>query len=190
MLYSISKKQHLILDFDSTIADSVKAFCDIYNSIYFKHPDFKEANHLNVNKWNLTDECPLLNGDVLPIFELDSFFSALELFPDAKEVIEELSEDYNLSICTIGTPLNLAKKTIYIANNLPIVKNQILVSKDNSFVGKSMVNMYGAIFMDDVSENLFSSNASTKIAYGVKKPWNEDWKGFWVNNWAEARTIL
>lgn len=52
----------------------------------------------------------------------------------------------------------------------------MLTNGDNTMC-KDVVNMEGGIFVDDVSSNLFSSNAGWKICFGKEYPWNSDWSG-------------
>lgn len=123
------------------------------------------------------------------IFGLGYFFVKLEFMPGAPEVITKLSEKYDIIICSIGTYNNLSHKSDWINKNLPFV-DAILIKNKGVEMNKSVVDMNGAIFVDDHMDNLASSNASTKICFGKKYPWNEKWDGVWANTWKEIEKAL
>jgi 5'(3')-deoxyribonucleotidase len=55
---------------------------------------------------------------------------------------------------------------------------------------KSIVNMEGAILIDDHTGNLETSNADMKISFGKRYSWNEDWKGIICQTWKEVETLI
>lgn len=183
------KKTKLILDFDGTIVDSVKAFCSEYNIRYTERPGFKPANPNNVVKWNLLDECPVC-PDIHEIFDSNEFFNRLEFMDGALEVIKELNEKYEIIICSIGTLKNISEKASWIEKNLPFIKNTILINNEGVKMDKSIINMEGAYFIDDVSSNLYSSNALVKICFGKLAEWNENWTSIRKYNWNEVKEYL
>lgn len=182
-------KQKLFLDFDSTIAQSTKAFCETYNQLYCNHKDFIPANHLKTKKWNLKDQCPLAQNTI-DIFSHPKFFEVLEFMPNAEEVIKELCNKYQVVICSIGTFDNISLKSQWIKNNMPYINNAILLNNEGIKMDKSTVQMEGSVFIDDVSSNLFSVNAELKILYGQRFDWNKDWQGLWCKDWLEIADLL
>lgn len=151
------KKKKLFLDFDSTIANSVVAFCKTYNEIYGQAIGFKPANPDKVNTWDFSDECPL-EKDPIHIFGIGYFFIKLEFMPDALEVITKLSKKYDITVCSIGTYDNLHFKSEWLGQYLPFV-SAILIKNQGVKMDKSIVKMgKGAIFIDDHIDNLNSSN--------------------------------
>jgi 5'(3')-deoxyribonucleotidase len=94
--------------------------------------------------------------------------------PNAKEVLKELNNKYNIIICSIGTNMNLSRKAKWINQYLPFIKNCILINNGNSLMDKSIVNMKDGILIDDVGSNLISSNAKYKICFGKIFPWNAE----------------
>lgn len=168
-------KQKLILDMDETITQSVKAYYNTYKQLFQNHVSFKEYDYTTNNKWNLEDICPNLMGEnqVEKIFSMPNFFDNLELFEDAEVVIKELCKKYDLWLCSLGTKRNLMLKSKFLEEKLPYIDNVILLSNNGVKCDKSIINMEGAIFIDDNLDNLLSSNASKKYVYGAFKPWNE-----------------
>jgi 5'(3')-deoxyribonucleotidase len=183
----------LFLDFDCTIVDSVKTYCNVYNSSYKEKEGFKEADHNKVNRYDLKDQCHLVDHQET-IFSNEEFFKRLEIMSYATEVIERLGSKYELAICTIGTLDNISYKAQWIKNNLPFIKNVILISSDVGTNGikmdKSCVNMKDSIFIDDHAENLLSSNAELKICFGKEYQWNESWMGERCFDWKEVEKLL
>jgi 5'(3')-deoxyribonucleotidase len=183
----------LFLDFDCTIVDSVKTYCNIYNLFYKEKEGFEEADHNKVDRYDLKDQCHLVDHQET-IFSNKEFFKHLEFMPYAKEVLERLGSKYELIICTIGTLDNISYKTQWIKNNLSFIKNVILISSAVGVNGikmdKSSVNMEGSIFIDDHSENLSSSNAEIKICFGKEYDWNRSWVGQRGLSWKEVEEIL
>ena len=178
----------MFIDMDSTITNSVKSFCDTYNKIYQYYPDFKLADPNKLQRYDLKDICPLVCNP-LDIFDHDLFFKHLEFINDnTYEVLEKLNRKYQLIIVTIGTPINLSKKSIWLSERLPFIKDYILLFDDGCKMDKSIVEMSGVgnIFMDDVDSNLISSNCENKVLFGKRFEWNIGWDGGWCLDWSEV----
>ena len=187
-------KQKLFVDFDNTITNSTKAFCEIYNYIYEYHKNFVKARWEYVNEWDFKDECPLLKDDenmIQDIFASDAFFENLEFLNESTyEALRKLSERYEVILVTIGTFENIALKTQWIAENLPFIKECIFIVNNGCKMDKSTINMHGGIFLEDHYSNLKSSNASTKICVGKTYSWNEKWDGIRCETWDDIITLL
>lgn len=183
----------LFLDFDCTIADSVKTYCKVYNVSYRLKEGFIEADHNKVNRYDLKDQCHLVDHQE-NIFSDISFFENLEFMADAKEVIERLANKYDIVICSIGTLDNISYKSQWIKNNLPDIKNVVLLSSSVGSTGikmdKSIVDMKDSVFIDDHADNLFSSNAEFRICFGKEYEWNKIWQGQRCFNWKEVEELL
>lgn len=192
-------KPKLFLDFDDVLAQSTMSFCDVYNSNFYKHPNFSPANYVKNNQWNFEAECPLLYGNektIYDIFESREFFNKLIPYKYVNTILEKWKNIYDYHIVTIGTKINLRRKIDYIDKNFPIIKNLILLNTERLQMDKSIVNMSGIvkdnILIDDHQSNLFSSNANVKILFNSMglKPWNEDWYGERCADWLEVDKTL
>lgn len=183
----------IFLDFDGTIADSVKTYCNVYNLLYKEQHGFIKANHSKVNRYDLKDQCNLVEHQE-DIFSTEEFFKRLEFMPDAKDVIERLGSRYELIICSLGTLDNISFKAKWIRDNLSFIDNVILISNVVGNQGiktdKSIINMKDSIFIDDHSGNLFSSNAELKICFGKEYEWNKNWTGQRCFHWKEVEKLL
>jgi len=185
-------KPKFFIDMDSTITNSVLAYTKVYNKIYQYYPDFKIADPNKLKQYNLKDICPLVCNP-LDIFDHDLFFEYLEFINDnTYEVLEKLSKKYQLIVVTIGTPTNLSKKSLWLEEKLPFIKDYILLFNDGCKMNKEIVNMSGngSIFLDDVESNLRSSNCERRILFGKRFEWNIGWLGYWALNWSEIEDMF
>ena len=175
---------------DLTLVDSIKAFTTAYNLLYQDYPDFEPADPNNINCYSFRNICPLIDSP-LPLFEHYLFFQNLELIDEyTYSVLDELKHDYQLIIATIGTPINLSNKAIYLKQNLPFIQDYILLYNGDIKMDKSLIDMSGGIFIDDIPSNLRSTNADKKIQFGEIFPWNNDWEGEHCSDWREVRHKL
>lgn len=186
-------KPKLFVDFDSTIVASIKAFCQTYNQLYKYNKGFKPADWTRVNRWDFSDQCPLLENKeaINNIFSSKHFFKRLEFMPNAKEIIYKLHKNYDIIIVTIGSHINLARKSMWIYQNLGFIKDMILIYNEKNKMDKSIVNMgKNSILIDDVASNLESVNAEIKICYGKYYPWNANWNGLRAYDWETVYSLL
>lgn len=187
------EKIKLFLDLDNTVTNSTRAFCSTFNHLYKYKEGFVPAQWDKVEKYNFSCQCNLLKTqrDVLEIFEDPIFFKKLRLINDnTYEIVRKLSEKYQIIVTSIGTPRNLARKTEYLEENLPFIKDYILLNNGNSKMDKSVVQMSEGILLDDVASNLLSSNATRKICFGKIYEWNADWDGERCFDWTEVEKEL
>lgn len=173
----MKNKTNLFLDFDGTIANSIKAYCDVYNNKYKDYPEFIKSNPESAYEWDMQDICPLEEMPHL-VFDQKEFFDNLEFIERNVDLqIQSLQEYYNVIICTIGTHTNIHYKSKWIEENLPFVKQAIYLvndSEDGAIMDKSLPNMEGGIIVDDNIKNLHTSNASVKILFGKEYAFNID----------------
>lgn len=193
----MNEKKDLILDYDSTMVNSEKAFCEVYNHLYRGHKGFVEADWRKSKAWDFGDVCPLIHEEDDPqkvireIFASEMFFDVVDFYPNAYDILKELDKHYNLIVCTIGTPLNIARKIIWLERRLPFIQQLVpVVYLNGQSHGKELVNMKGAIFMDDNIKNLETSNAEIKIFHNERMTENGTWSGKTTLNWLEVHDLL
>lgn len=182
--------KNLFLDFDETIVATIKAYYNTYCQLYQNNLNFKPAIWENCKEWDLKDICPLvLNID--EIFGNELFFKNLEFINlNTLEILSKINEKYNIIICSIGIPKNIAYKTLWLEKNIPFINKHIMIVNSYCKMDKSIVDMKNGIQIDDVETNLLSSNANFKIIFGKKLPWNENWNGIRCYNWTNLENIL
>jgi 5'(3')-deoxyribonucleotidase len=182
-------KQKFFIDFDLTIVDSIKAFCDVYNAWYKYLPEFKPADPNKISSYDFKCICPLLENkeDKLAIWSSSLFFDCVEFIDEnTYDVLVNLNEKYQLIVCSIGTPKNIAQKAWFLKRKLPFIKDYVLLTNKDCEMNKSVVNMEEAIFLDDIPSNLESTNAETKVLFGKIYPWNKDWQGKYCLDWEDV----
>lgn len=194
-------KRDLYIDFDSTIVNSDKAICSIYNDTYKDYDGFEPADWRKHRNWAYKHICPLIHEHeeypvqvVKDYFGSQEFFDRLEFYEDAKEVIGHLTQKYKVIICTSAFPMNASRKVLWIEEHLPMVDEIIiLIDKSGNGYGKSRVAMMeeDAIFIDDHPKNLYSTKAAQKYLYKFKETdYNGDWDGPVVSSWKEVESLL
>lgn len=194
-------KTTLYLDFDSTLVNSDKAFCEAYNDFYQNHVGFVRAREEDATDWVFKRACPLLHTlhvdpyqAVMGIFGSDSFFDHLEFYRGAKEAVERLIEHYHIVICTSASPKNGSRKLLWIERHLPMVDEVIiLINHKQQGVGKARVPMMeeGAIFIDDHPKNLHSTKATRKILFKARESeYSDGWKGEVHTDWTVLTEAL
>jgi len=194
-------KKDLYIDFDSTIVNSDKAICQIYNERYSHYDDFIPADWRKHSNWAYKNVCPLIQvhnedpSQVIKDFYGDQhFFDYLGFYDDAKRVIGRLVEKYNVIICTSAFPMNASKKVLWIEEHLPEVDEIIiLINKSGNGYGKERVAMMeeDSIFIDDHPTNLESTKASQKYLFKFKETdYNGGYDGNVVTSWKEVEEIL
>lgn len=142
-------------------------------------------------KWDMTDIIPYLNPTQIDsIFEYDKFFKSLEFMDGAYEVLQMLTEKYEVIIVTMGSLPNLSMKAEWIKQNLPFIHNVILLYNADGDTDKSMVDMSDGIFLDDHQNNLWTSNSIEQYVFGEIYEYNQDYKGTRLYTWDDVRRKL
>lgn len=193
-------KRDLYIDFDSTIVNSDKSICQMYNERYKDYEDFVPAQWEKHSNWAYKNICPLIHVHesdpvqvVKDMFGDQTFFDHLEFYEDAKRVIGRLVEKYSVIICTSAFPMNASKKVLWIEEHLPEVDEIIvLINKSGNGYGKERVAMMedDSIFIDDHPKNLRSTNASEKYLFKFKETDYNEYDGNVVSSWKEIESIL
>ena len=183
-------KQKLFLDCDGTIIDSIQAYCQTYNELYKNHSGFQPAIWYKCEQWDLKDQCNLVEN-VNTIFSNELFFKYCDFIDrNTQDVIFKLNEKYQVIVCSIGTYSNISLKSQWIKYNLPFIKDSVFLVNKGCKMTKAIVNMEGAIFIDDVLSNLESSNADYKIVFGDEYKWNKTDKYKRCFNWSDIEKLL
>jgi len=183
-------KKNLFIDMDGTLIDSITACCEVYNDFFQHNSTFVEAKPENVRTWNMKEVFPLLD-DINFLFGSARFFDVVKpLDNDTIPILRELSKLYNITCCSIGVPHNIQQKALFLGKKFPMISQAIWLQSDICKMNKSVVNMEGAVFLDDVSSNLNSTNARIKILVGKTYEWNKDWKNVQCETYKQIGEIL
>lgn len=175
----------LILDFDSTMCDSIFSYCSVYSTLYKNAKDYKKPNPTKVKKYSLKDECPLVE-DPLSIFNMKLFFELLKPFDNAVEIIETLSKQFDIYVVSVCQPMNAFYKEQYIREHFKGIKQFVpLISFDGTCEMQKgeIISSDFSIVVDDHMGNLESfttNNIKTRgtiptnfnIIFGKEYEWN------------------
>ncbi len=175
---------------EGTIVNSTKKIVDLYNTDFWKYKNYQEIHWTDINSYDF-EELTLINQNiVLDYFDDHRFFINLEYMENAKEVLDELKDKYDITICSLGRRKNLFFKDEWISRNIPYAN---FIGVDLSRRDKSNIDMSNYLVMlDDNIDMLHSSNIKHKVIYGDILSWNKDniYNYPRCFNWYEFREFL
>lgn len=183
----------LYFDFDGTIADSIRAICEMYNARYWNHPDFVKAIPEDGHKWDMLDICPLaFDGEIKEMFSALDSFNRMRLFDGAYESLKRLSENHEIILVTVGTLQNIRYKADWCDNNLKGVLHQWHFVGGNTLkMDKSFINHHDGIIIDDHQGNLDTANVPYKICASMYTgDWNNQYIGYRAYNFEEIEKAI
>lgn len=151
-------KKKLLVDFDSTTANSTETIFNILKEKY----GF-EAQYHNDYLWNFKGLLPeQYVEEALALFGNQKLYDRLQLMPNAYDVLKKLSEVYQLAICSVHDIHTVHLKDAYIQERLPFINERIYLSYDGKF---SKAKIHGHIIVDDKISCL-KGNREKKILFG------------------------
>ena len=178
----------LFIDYDGCVINTIAAICSLYNEDFKYYKNFEPIKWWEVNTWDFT-ECKCTTPEYInTYFNQPRFFAGVTYMDWAKEILDELKDDFNITIVSSGYSPNLKAKEIWIKENLPYC--DFIGVNLREYKDKSHIDMSDGIFIDDSAQNLKTSNALLNICFGDIYEWNKDWNGFRCKNWNEIKKIL
>ncbi len=179
----------LYVDFDCVIVNTIKKIVDLYNDDHGYCKDFIPVDWTTINSWKF-EELFLEPYSVIDrYFSQPRFFRDLEWMDNAEEVLQRLSEKYEIKVVSIGTRENLVGKQLWLLKNMPYARF-IPVLFGEEEIDKSEIDMSDGILFDDRVANLINSNAKTKVCFGDIYSWNRNWDGIRCANWHDVEKFL
>ena len=154
-------KQTIIIDVDSTLANSTETIFDIYK----EERNIKDKEYHKNYLWNFKG---LIEEDyvdrAVELFGEEKFFERLQLYPDAYRVVEKLSKKYNVKICSVHKTNTAHRKVAWLRKQLPFIPEEdiIILPYENGF-DKSKVQ--GDIIIDD-KFSCINGNRRLKVLVG------------------------
>lgn len=178
----------LFIDFDGVISDTIHTICKLYNYDFSYYADYEYITPSDIKSWSFK-ECTCATEEYIDTYFCQKrFFDNLVIMSGAIEAIDKLSNEYDITVVSMGMFPNLWLKDIWVTYHLP--KCEFVGCRFDEYSDKSHIDMSDGIFIDDVSRNLATSNATRKICFGDKYEWNKDWNGERVCNWKELLNKL
>lgn len=181
----------IIIDFDNTLVKSTQCICDLYNEDFKYFYDFKPCYEKDILTYDFKELtlAQQYEGYIDSLWTQPRFFERLQIFKGALDFINLLkNNNYIIEIATLGTYANCCGKRKYIEKNFPMIDTLYLIDLTNQ--NKSMINMKHSLFIDDNEYMLNTSNALTKVCFGVQKPWNKNFSGIRIPDWESAIKMI
>lgn len=178
----------IVIDFDCTAFNTVKAITSLYNEDFSYYTDFEPVYWGNVKTWNFEELKCAPEKYIDHYFNQPRFFRELEEMDSFFGVSSILFDKCDIAFCTMGYTPNLRYKSIYLKERFPnfgFIGVNIKEHKD-----KSHIDMTDCIFIDDSVSNLKTSNAPIKILFGPKYDWNYEWDGIRCQTWDEVLNVI
>lgn len=179
----------IICDLDSTIINTSLSIINLYNKLNNNKIEYIENHSWN---WYPMIKAKEELSEVFKLFDNKDFYGdTLVVFPDAIEVINELSKNNRVIIATKHDESRRSISREYIYKTFPNVELVFLDSFDKSCVVKNMLIDKPLCFIDDRPDALMSMQGLVPhlIAYNTYQ-WNEDWEGLRANNWKELYKMI
>lgn len=168
------EKIKLFLDADDVIMDSSLAVIGKYNREFRSNPLHRIAEKEDVWDWGYRSVCPLAPLEwVTDFFTTEEDVMSIRAMPYSKYTLKRLTKAFDIVVVTIGLQGNICAKTKWFNENFPFLSDIIYLYNDKCHMDKSVINMQGGIFVDDHLNNLKSSNADVKIAFGDEREYNK-----------------
>lgn len=171
----------VVFDLDSTIINTSKSIINLHNKL---NPSNK-IQYVKNHSWDLE---PMVTNEQLPelfkLFDHEDFYGeTLEVFPNSIQVINKLSIQNKVMICSKHQIIRRGITSKWIYQTFPTVELVFTDSFDKSCVGEI------DIAVDDKPEALESIKSKYKILYGLYD-WNKQYKGLRVTNWLNLERII
>lgn len=183
-------KPILYVDLDNVVFNTVDAIRTMYDEDYRLYSEYEFISTDKIKNYNFKELTMLTKEKLNEYFCSGRFFDTVTSIEGAELSLAFMNQlnDIPIIFVSIGTPQNIKGKELWVN------KYNRGFGTDVEFIGvehidKSQIDMSGGILIDDLPQNLKSSNADMKICFG-DYGWNQDWSGIRAKNWADVRRII
>lgn len=178
----------IIIDLDGTTLQTIRTIVNLYNEDFKYYSKFQPIDWHDVKTWDF-EELELASKEYINhYFNQPRFFQNVIFMDNVVEVIERLSQRYEIVFCSMCYSPNGRAKEEFIKENFPYAKFINVNMKE--YPDKSHLDMSDAIFIDDSAENLLTSNAAIKVCFGEILPWNENYDGDRCYSWLDFEEFI
>lgn len=167
-------KERIVVDQDWVLAKLTKKWINHYNKEHNDNLQIKDITDWDICKFVK----PGAEKDMLNYLTIDGFYRDLEVVEFSVEVLEELSQYYELFIATdpFG-PYSMRDKYEWLLENFPMIKKENFIFTGN----KSIIK--GEYIIDDAVHHIEHFEGE-KLLFNAPYNVNED-RFTRVNNWKE-----
>lgn len=178
----------IVIDLDGTVLQTIRVITNLYNEDFQYYSKFKPIDWEDVKTWDF-QELELAKSEYVNLyFNQPRFFKKVQMMEHAKEVIDMLSEKYEIVFCSMCYSPNGRGKEKWIKKHFPYAK--FINVNIKTYRDKSHIDLSNSVFLDDSARNLETSNAPIKVCFGSLYPWNETWNGDKCDNWLDVYNYI
>ena len=181
---------NIFIDFDGVVSNTIETIVRLYDEDYSSRPEYRQVPWVDVNSWDFKELNCATPEEINEYFKHMRFFENIVLMPNVEYALNKISEKYDTYIVSMGNNENLFLKRLWLSVYSGFKNIQFIGCNFADYSDKRHIDMSGGIFIDDLGENLETSNADTKICFGDIYPWNKNWKGQRCYNWYETLRYL
>lgn len=171
----MQKRPIIAIDMDEVLADTLGALIDTVNErldlgITYDQLDGQKLRHA----------MPEHDGLLTEILREPGFFRSLEVLPDAREVVEQLTHQYDVYIATaaMDVPTSFHEKYEWLREHFPFLDPQ-------HFVFCGVKNIVNADYLIDDNPRQLSRFEGKPIMFDAPHNVHED-RFIRLNNWKEV----
>jgi 5'(3')-deoxyribonucleotidase len=177
----------IYIDLDCTLWDTIGAVNEMYNEDFNLWPTFEYVPDFRIRSWNF-EELKLGNKEYFDrCFDSWRFFEKVKLMPYAQTFCQMMRlYGHKIIIVSMGSLANIQGKLMWLKQNFGDSYDDFIGIDMNKRNDKAHIDMSDGVIIDDVVSMLKSSNASEKICFGEKYPWNEEWNGTRCETWKDV----
>lgn len=174
------QKELLLIDLDDTINELKPTWISRYNELYNDNLDYRTTTSYDIVKY-VKPEC----GDkIFDILDEDNFYLNLPIKEDCQEVLEELSNTFNIYIVTSSKLSHIEQKSKWISKYLPMISQRNIITTFN----KSLIK--GDYLIDDHDGNLdYFEGHKIKMVNDWGTP-SDDYFTSNVRNWRDILKLF
>jgi 5'-nucleotidase len=170
----------LLIDMDSVIVDLMSEWHRRYNEDYEDDLSVERIKCWQTERY-VKPECGIKIYDYL---DQPGLFRHLKPLPDSVEVLERLSQRYDILIVTSSRTHAYTDKELWVEEHLPFIGKQNLIFAHR----KDMI--CGDLLFDDAPHNLRAFQATGRVAVAMDYPYNRDVDVPRVKSWREFEQFL
>lgn len=177
---------HILIDFDSTLVDTSKAYFDYYQE---QTKDYSTEYSEDKVSWNMTNLCKLWSSQeqVDNVYIQEGLFKHFKLFPNVLEVLNKLKQEgHYLHVVSCHDVRGMRYKIDWIKENLPIIDEITIIPIESGIQKFDKSSVKGDLIIDDKLDCHETSNTKYNLLYGLY-PWNKGCDKYdRVMNWNEV----
>lgn len=170
----------LLIDMDSVICDLMTEWHRRYNQEYDDDLCVEKLRCWHTEKYVK----PACGMKVYDFLDEPGLFLHLKPLPDALDVMERLSQQFDILIVTSSRTHAFTEKECWVETHLPFIGKHNLIFAHR----KDMIR--GDLLFDDAPHNLLAFQASGREVVAMDYPYNRDVPVERVRSWLEFESFV